>query len=539
MIKRKGAFKVNLSTVTILILFIFAVSGYFFIKAQMNFELRLKERFFKHKHKYLSQMVEITKKWLLSEALMISQEPSVKNSYIKNDPEIIKKQFEPFWEKLHKDFGVEEMHFFKYPKINWFSFAKMTSKPCNAKVREDILWIQSAFRPAVYFYVCKRFPGLRASYPISVNGKVVGALSFGIHVETLRKILQEPINARVFYLIDKRVLKENLEKKAYEKLLKKVTFSDNRYFYFHIKEGFSNNTLKLGSYEKGELFYVFYPLKDEKGNVLGYIGIKKGFSDIFSHIKKTTLTVMFAFFTVFAVIFFVSLLNIYHLKQQRKEVLYLLRLLRRRQFDELETYYFSSKPTGDVNDEIRRNIYEIGVTLKKYIDLLCQRLKEASQKAFVDALTNTNNRYVLEKIDNMLEKMGKEAVFSVIMIDIDHFKRINDTYGHEVGDLVLKSIVDKIRSLIRSSDILVRYGGEEFIIYLPHTTLKDALKLAERIRKGIEDMVIETGDGKKVKVTISLGVAEREPGETLEQVIKKADEALYRAKKQGRNRVSD
>ncbi|OMH39989.1 cache domain-containing protein [Desulfurobacterium indicum] len=393
MVKRKGAFKVNLSTATILIMFIFIASGYFFIKAQMNFELNLKKRFFEHKYKYLSQMIKITKKWLLSEALMISKDSSVKESYIENNPEIIKKQFKPFWEKLHKDFAVEEMHFFKYPEVNWFSFAKMTSNHYNVKEREDILWIQSAFKPAVYFYICKRFPGLRASYPISINGKVLGAFSFGIHIETLRKILKEPINAKVFYLLDKSILKRNLEKKTYEKLLRKVSFSDNMYFYFHIKEGFSNEALKRGFYEKGAFFYVFYPLKDEKGNVLGYIGIKKDFSSIFSHTKKTTLVVLFAFLTVFAIIFLGSLLNIYHLKQQRKEVLYLLRLLRRRQFDELETYYFSSKPTGDVNDEIRRNIYEIGVTLKKYIDLLCQRLKEASQKAFVDPLTNTNNRY--------------------------------------------------------------------------------------------------------------------------------------------------
>ncbi|WP_456396577.1 diguanylate cyclase [Desulfurobacterium sp.] len=539
MTKRKSAFKINLSIVAVLIMLVFAVSGYFFIKAQINFELNLKERFLKHKYKYLSQMVEITKKWLLSEALMISKVPYVKKSYLENNPEIIKKQFEPFWEKLHKDFDIEEIHFFKYPEVNWFSFAKMTSKPCSTKVRRDILWIQSAFKPAAYFYVCNRFPGLRASYPISVNGKVVGALSFGINIETLRKILQEPINGRVFYLIDKKVLKKNLEEKAYKKLLKILTFSDNRYFYFHVKEGFSENVLKLGSYRKGDFFYVFYPLKDEKGNVLGYIGIKKGFGAIFSHIKKTTLAVMFAFLTVFAITFFVSLLNIYRLKQQRREVLYLLRLLKNRQFDDLETYYFSSKPINDTNDEIRRNIYEIGVTLKSYIDLLYQRLEEASEKAFIDALTNANNRYILEKIDNMLEKMGKEAVFSVIMVDVDYFKKINDVYGHEVGDLVLKSIVNKIRSLIRSSDILVRYGGEEFVIYLPYTTLKDAIKLAERIRKEIEKMVIDTEDEKKIKVTISLGVAEREPGETLEQVIKKADEALYRAKKEGRNRVSD
>ncbi|WP_297445505.1 GGDEF domain-containing protein [Desulfurobacterium sp.] len=162
-----------------------------------------------------------------------------------------------------------------------------------------------------------------------------------------------------------------------------------------------------------------------------------------------------------------------------------------------------------------------------------------SEKAFVDALTSTNNRYVLEKIDEMLEKMGQESRFSVVMIDIDHFKKINDTYGHETGDMVLKTLVEKIKRLIRSSDILVRYGGEEFVIYLPHADVKDALKLAERIRKAVENMLIKTSDGREVRITVSLGVAERKPGESLEKVIKKADEALYRAKKGGRNRVSD
>ncbi|WP_457568709.1 diguanylate cyclase [Desulfurobacterium sp.] len=539
MVRRKSALKVNLYTVTMLVLVVFAISGYFLIKAQMNFEIQLKEKFFRHKKKYVSQMIEITKKWLLSEAFMIARDAAVRESYEENNPEIIKKQFAPLWKKLHAEFHIEEMHFFKYPDINWFCFAKMTAEPCKADVRKDILWIESAFKPAAYFYVCRRFPGLRASYPVVINSKVVGALSFGIHIETLREILQEPVNARVFYLLNRKILEEHLEKNIYKKILKESDFSDGQYLYFHIKTGFAGRVLRQGTYARGERFYVFYPMKDESGKIIGYIGIEKGFNGIFSHIKNTTLTVMFTFLAVFCIVFLVSLLNIYHLKKQRREVLYLLRLLRKRQFDELENYHFSSRPTGDVNDEIRRNIYEIGVTLKKYIDLLCQRLKEASQKAFIDALTNTNNRYVLEKIEEMLEKMGEDATFSVIMIDVDHFKKINDSYGHEAGDKVLKEVVDKIRSLIRSSDILIRYGGEEFIIYLPHTTASDALKLAERIRKNIEDMVIEVPGGKKVKVTVSLGVAQREPGESLEEVIKKADEALYRAKESGRNRVSD
>ncbi|WP_022846674.1 diguanylate cyclase [Desulfurobacterium sp. TC5-1] len=536
---RKADFKINFLSLTVFIIIIFAVAGYFFIKAQMHFEISLRKRFFNHKRKYVVQMIETTKKWLLSEALMISKDSSVRKSYELGNPLILKSEFTPLWQKLHSDFHIEEMHFFKYPKMNWFSFAKMTSEPREAKVREDILWIQTAFKPAAYFYICKRFPGLRASYPISVKGRVVGALSFGIHIETLRQILQDPINANVFYLLKDSVLRRNLDRNVYKKLVQKASLKKGNYLYFHIKEAFKESILKKGTWAHGKYSYVFYPLKDELGNVLGYVGIKKGFGEIFVHIRNMSLMVMFSFASVFLLILFASLVDIYNLKRQRREVLYLLRLLRNRNFDDIERYYFSSKSSGDVNDEIKRNIYEISGTLKKYIDLLSQKLKEASEKAFVDALTSTNNRYILEKIDEMLEKMGQESRFSVVMIDIDHFKKINDTYGHETGDMVLKTLVEKIKRLIRSSDILIRYGGEEFVIYLPHADVKDALKLAERIRKAVENMLIKTSDGREVRITVSLGVAERKPGESLEEVIKKADEALYRAKKGGRNRVSD
>ncbi len=122
------------------------------------------------------------------------------------------------------------------------------------------------------------------------------------------------------------------------------------------------------------------------------------------------------------------------------------------------------------------------------------------------------------------------------MFDIDHFKRINDTYGHDAGDRVLKSLAQEVRTALRSIDIFARLGGEEFAVILPETLLVPALSVAERIREEIEEMAI-TYDKITLKITISLGVTQQEEGETVEDLLKRSDEALYEAKRNGRNRV--
>ena len=119
------------------------------------------------------------------------------------------------------------------------------------------------------------------------------------------------------------------------------------------------------------------------------------------------------------------------------------------------------------------------------------------------------------------------------MFDIDHFKAVNDTYGHNVGDYVLKAIVDVIKKYIREADIFARYGGEEFIIIQPETAIEGAKVYAEKMRTIIE----QTNFGKVKKITISVGVTIFNENDTIESITKKVDDALYKAKNKGRNRV--
>jgi diguanylate cyclase (GGDEF)-like protein len=166
-----------------------------------------------------------------------------------------------------------------------------------------------------------------------------------------------------------------------------------------------------------------------------------------------------------------------------------------------------------------------------------QRLSE--HKAAVDGLTKLYNRGWLNETFSLLLERSKndQHPFSFMMIDIDHFKIINDTYGHPVGDFVLQLAGETLKHLSRTKDFVVRYGGEEMAILLPDTGISDALGIAERVRQTIENKAIEYENGKNFNITVSIGVAAITKSETSAELIKRADEALYRAKELGRNQV--
>jgi diguanylate cyclase len=156
-----------------------------------------------------------------------------------------------------------------------------------------------------------------------------------------------------------------------------------------------------------------------------------------------------------------------------------------------------------------------------------------------DGLTGVYNRRFLEKrlTEEFERHVRYSRKFSVIMLDIDFFKKVNDTHGHQCGDFILKGVSAKIASLIRKTDFLARYGGEEFCCLLPETDLASAKVLAERFRKSIAEM-IHLYQEKEVTVTISLGVSELNTQyPTPSSLLERADEALYQAKGSGRNKV--
>lgn len=176
----------------------------------------------------------------------------------------------------------------------------------------------------------------------------------------------------------------------------------------------------------------------------------------------------------------------------------------------------------------------------KETESLRLELERHRREVLIDPLTGLfNRRAMAERLEEMMAA-EVDAPLSMLVLDIDHFKRINDSYGHAVGDVVIRNVADTVRKCIRGEDMAVRYGGEEFVILLPATPLSGATKVAEVIRKRIEALrlVRRQDNFSLAPFTVSLGVAERRRDDTGESLFQRADQALYQAKNGGRNRVT-
>jgi diguanylate cyclase len=173
---------------------------------------------------------------------------------------------------------------------------------------------------------------------------------------------------------------------------------------------------------------------------------------------------------------------------------------------------------------------------EKQIEAQAAEIRCHESEARTDSLTDLANRRAFD--DEMRRRIAewerKQAPFTLLILDIDHFKKFNDTHGHQVGDEVLRHVAKMLKQQCRDMDLPCRYGGEEFAVILPATKLAGACISAERIRKAIEDSVTNC-EGKSLKVTASLGLAEVVLDDNPSKIIKRADEALYKSKQAGRN----
>ena len=192
-----------------------------------------------------------------------------------------------------------------------------------------------------------------------------------------------------------------------------------------------------------------------------------------------------------------------------------------------------SKPVPLNEEEIVFNGVIIDISLQKKME------EELRSLATTDALTGAcNRRHFLHKADTEIPRAQRyNNPLAVLMIDLDHFKTINDTYGHAGGDEVLRTFVNKVKETLRGPDVLGRIGGEEFAVMLPETDLQGAVALAERIRIDIQDANIRW-DKRTIKATVSIGIATADKNDKdIHDVMARADKALYTAKSEGRNRV--
>ncbi len=214
-----------------------------------------------------------------------------------------------------------------------------------------------------------------------------------------------------------------------------------------------------------------------------------------------------------------------------------------------ETIHSIDKQTSDsspVNKEIQRliainkELEEHTARTEEQLKSQQELIKDLQAKLKIDPLTKLFNRRSLEV--DLKKELAKARRYnyplSLIMADLDKFKEINDSHGHQIGDRVLQKIARMIRDCAREVDTVYRYGGEEFLIMLPHTTGVDAVNLAERVRlKVARHIFTDRKACLKLNITLSLGVAQFVPGDSVDDLVLRADKALYKAKATGRNKV--
>jgi two-component system cell cycle response regulator len=194
-------------------------------------------------------------------------------------------------------------------------------------------------------------------------------------------------------------------------------------------------------------------------------------------------------------------------------------------------------------EQMNKELVKAKMALERLTKQLQEKNKVLDNLAHVDGLTEVfNNRYFQDSLDKEINRSSRKRLhFSLILIDIDHFKKFNDTHGHLVGDFVLVEFVKVLAGNLREYDILARYGGEEFVVILPESDEDAALVVAEKLRAAV-DVAILKDHKSRYKVTASFGVscydggAEEIPDK--KELIKRADIALYEAKGQGRNKVA-
>lgn len=177
---------------------------------------------------------------------------------------------------------------------------------------------------------------------------------------------------------------------------------------------------------------------------------------------------------------------------------------------------------------------------QRYATELRHSVSQTMAMAVIDDMTGLYNRRYFERhLSVMLNKAQMQGRDMALMIlDVDHFKAVNDTYGHDTGDVVLKEFATRLKRNIRGVDLACRFGGEEFVVLMPDTDFRQAEAIAERVRLSIAERGFEAGAGRMLPVTVSVGVTLNESlSDTPETLIKRADVALYRAKREGRNRV--
>ena len=428
------------------------------------------------------------------------------NSASVEEKEILR---EKLYDKLYNQYtSMKHYEFrqFHFHLANTESFLRMHSPykygDILANVRESVRLVNEKKINVKGFEEGRIFNGFRYVYPLQYNDNHIGSVELSISSASIIEVLSKIYDYEDFYfIIDKSVVEENVFNDETANYRDSLFFDD-----YYVDKEVDEITSAYNKVVPASKELFFQGIKEQ---CMEKIKDKKSFVSIYDYEGKD---------------YIVKFSSIYNLKET--PIAYLISI------SESVVYKQFSK---DMYREI------ILVTLLAFFIIIFglilafyqYKLKNSSELDFLTKIYNRNKFYEIVEREVRLAKRNRYDS-AVMLMDIDHFKSINDTYGHEWGDEVLKELVNQIMENIRDVDVFARWGGEEFVLLLPNTKKDDALQVAEKIR-----VLIDKCDSPQLKgVTISIGVTLIDPDNyNIDNSIKVADEAMYCAKESGRNQV--
>jgi len=363
----------------------------------------------------------------------------------------------------------------------------------------------------------------------------------GVNFVELLEVIRE-LNEAEWVILYNRDYIEKLPQEFLDSFVKGKIFKDNYVIAGMSKQDVSNIPLDTKGYAVyGELWnkslVVEFPLSDSKGFPIGKVLLIKDVSQIYINfyvLMGILSAYSFALSLLSSLLLYVFSENLVDRIVKLQE---LSNRIKENDFSEIE--FLKTDQPKDELDHLRNNLVDTALTIGRLLSELEEKNRELQELAYYDPLTGLpNRRFFFEHASLIFEEVKRhEKPLSLLAMDIDHFKKINDTYGHDVGDVVLKTFAGLLRGMVRQSDICARLGGEEFVVLLPNTDLEGAKVLAERIRTAVAKNPVEH-DSTVIVFTVSIGVSQYRKGmQNIYELIKEADIALYRAKEGGRNRV--
>ncbi len=401
--------------------------------------------------------------------------------------------------------GIRQFHFHLPDAVSFLRFHKPKKFGDSlVGIRPTVEYVNKHHRQVTAFEEGRIFNGFRNVYPIFYNGEFVGSVEISSSFAAIQEIMQRTQKASLLFMISSDIVSQ------------KVFNSEQSHYVKSEFCGFMFDKQVLSNQPELTLEQLHIINEAIASEAKKYIDTEKSFSLCFRSDKVfNNKSISIDFLPVFNL--------------QGKKVAYIINY----EIDEVLDLLSAKNKTLIVILSI------LSFVLSLILSLIYRYFKtrEASihEMATHDALTKIYNRYGLQEV--LEQKVGEfkryKRDLSVIFFDIDHFKQVNDTYGHSAGDEVLKKLSNLIAQNIRTSDIFARWGGEEFILVLPETSLFDAVILAEKLRKKIEEYDFE----KPPHLTCSFGVTDMNEHEDEKEMLRRVDEFLYRAKELGRNRI--